>query len=100
MSPELRDFISCLLDRNVLQRLDVAAAMAHPWVTAGGSAPLTSIPQQQLQGTGGGCGAGSNGSDGVLVASQEEIDAAVRLAGGGVSELMDVVFAEKQLRPG
>jgi serine/threonine protein kinase len=49
VSPELLDFIGKLLAKDVLQRLDVHGAMVHPWVTLGGSAPLLSIKQQQME---------------------------------------------------
>jgi hypothetical protein len=69
-------------------------------VTLGGSAPLVSIRQQQGPHPAGVAGA-SSGLCGSLEATQEEIDAAIKqIASGGVSELMDVVFAERVLQPG
>jgi hypothetical protein len=89
--------MSRLLERDVCKRLDVAGAMAHPWVSLGGSAPLPSCRDHQA--AGGGASPGS--CVGALEATQEEIDAAIaQIAGGGVSQLMDVVFAEKHLAPG
>lgn len=73
--------------------------LQHPWVTLGGSAPLVSIRQQQ--GAHPAAGGASSGVCGTLEATQEEIDAAIQqIASGGVSELMDVVFAERVLQPG
>jgi serine/threonine protein kinase len=102
VSPELRDFISQLLDKDVMQRLDVTAAMQHPWVTLGGSAPLASCRQQdqeQQQQQQGETGSGSSGCLGLDV-SQEDIDAAIRQIGSSMSELMDVVFEEVTLQRG
>jgi serine/threonine protein kinase len=104
VSSELRDFISRLLDKDVMQRLDVTAAMQHPWVTLGGSAPLASCRQQDLeqqQQQGEACGgSGSNHSCLGLDVSQEDIDAAIRQIGCSMSELMDVVFEEVTLQQG
>lgn len=104
VSPELRDFICHLLEKDVLKRLDIHGALQHPWVTLGGSAPLLSIRQQQLSGglsAAGGSSCSTAGGGGALEATQEEIDAAIKqIATGGVSELMDVVFAERVLQPG
>jgi len=102
VSPELRDFICQLLEKDVLKRLDIHAALQHPWVTLGGSAPLLSIRQQQLSGGLSAAGGSSCSiAGGALEATQEEIDAAIKqIATGGVSELMDVVFAERVLQPG
>jgi serine/threonine protein kinase len=105
VSPELRDFIARLLDKDVMQRLDVTAAMQHPWVTLGGSAPLASCRQQDLeqqQQQGEACGGGGSNSSSCLGldVSQEDIDAAIRQIGCSMSELMDVVFEEVTLQRG
>jgi serine/threonine protein kinase len=106
VSPELRDFISQLLDKDVMQRLDVTAAMQHPWVTLGGSAPLASCRQQDLeqqqQQQGEACGGGGSNNNSCLGldVSQEDIDAAIRQIGCSMSELMDVVFEEVTLQAG
>lgn len=96
VSPELRDFIAQLLEKDVLQRLDVLAAMQHPWVTLGGSAPLVSCRQQELAQ---GVGAASLTLEGVEI-SQQDIDAAIRQIGSSSFEQMDVVFEEVQLQAG
>eukprot|EP00879_Flechtneria_rotunda_P016543 GHRR01017312.1.p1 GENE.GHRR01017312.1~~GHRR01017312.1.p1 ORF type:complete len:426 (+),score=183.95 GHRR01017312.1:923-2200(+) len=93
VSPELRELISQLLDKDVLRRLDVAGAMQHPWVTLGGSAPLASIRQQEMSGK------SCVSFDGIAV-SQGDIDAAIRQIGSNMLELMDVVFEEVHLQPG
>jgi serine/threonine protein kinase len=106
VSPELRDFLGRLLERDACARLDVAAAMQHPWVTLHGSAPLISTRQQQGGGgagaaAGGGAGGGGVADSWVLEATPEEIAAAIKqIGGGGVSELMEAVFAEQLLQPG
>jgi hypothetical protein len=105
VSPELRDLICQLLDKDVLKRLDVQGALQHPWVTLGGSAPLVSMRQQEMAGglhaAGVASCAGGGGACGSLEATQEEIDAAIKqITSGGVSELMDVVFEERVLQPG
>jgi serine/threonine protein kinase len=99
VSPELRDFIAQLLEKDVMQRLDVTAAMQHPWVTLGGSAPLASCRQQDIEQQQGEAGSSSSSCLGLDV-SQEDIDAAIRQIGSSMSELMDVVFEEVTLQHG
>lgn len=69
-----------LLDKDVLKRLDITAAMQHPWVTHYGTMPLVSCREQAMRGS--------------VSVSQEEIDAAVRQIDGNMVDLMDVVFEE------
>lgn len=103
MSPELADFVSRLLDKNVLSRLDVAAALQHPWVTLGGSAPLPSMAAAAAvaaAGSGGSGGASGSSLLGGLAVSQREIDEAIRQISSSTREAMDVVFEELHLAPG
>lgn len=119
MSPELQDFLARLLDKDVLQRLDVVAALSHPWVTLGGTAPLASQrdahfaasvglgansalgraasggPRGRLgAGLLGGGGAGGGCASGGLTLRAEDLSGAIRPMDGGVGHLMDVVFTE------
>eukprot|EP00775_Hariotina_reticulata_P008788 gene8788-8966_t len=103
VSPELLDFVRKLLDKDVLQRLDVYGAMAHPWVTLGGSAPLPSIKQQQMEGGGAMTNwamACPGGGFAGLQVTQQDIDAAIRQTGSSRHELLDVVFEEVHFQPG
>jgi hypothetical protein len=94
VSPELRDLLSGLLAKDVLQRLHVRAAMQHPWVTLNGSAPLHSI-----RGEGPGAAISTVGAPGAAVkVTQADIDAAIRRSAG--SAAIDAVFEEVALVPG
>ncbi|KAI8475025.1 MAG: kinase-like domain-containing protein [Monoraphidium minutum] len=84
-SAELLDFLSRLLQKDAPQRLGVAAAMRHPWVTRGGTAPLRSIT----------AGAAGGAAPPAVRPSQEELDAAIRLADGPAQERVEAVFAER-----
>lgn len=96
VSPELKDFLAELLEKDVLKRLDVLSAMQHPWVTLGGGAPLASMQQQRLAQS---MDVPSIALEGVQV-SQEDIDAAIRQIGSGTYELMDVAFEEQHFSMG
>lgn len=87
ISGGLREFMSQLLCKNVVARMDVQRAMTHPWVTLGGRAPLPSVRQAALH------------LRKVRVTPQD-IATAVRHAEEGTAELMDVVLEERTYTDG
>ena len=91
-SAELLDFISALLNKDAARRLDVAAAMRHPWVTQGGIAPLRSRTAGELPAPGAG-GAASR-------LSQEEVEGAISLADAPLRERVEAVFTERSYADG
>lgn len=83
VSPQLRDLLSKLLDKNPVQRLDVAGAMQHEWVTLGGEMPLCSLRSPT-------CGLGRSSSQ--VDVTPEDIESAIRQMEGVVAEQIDVAF--------
>ncbi len=108
ISSELRDFLMQLLDKDVLKRLDVVAAMRHPWITLSGAAPLVSLREQQFAASVAmEVATGPNGIPkaplsrlpsgvGVVSISQEDMDAAIRQIDGSTAQCVDQVFVEAQ----
>lgn len=83
ISPELRNFLERLLEKDPSQRLTVVEAMHHPWVVANGAAPLPPISRHEIL-----------RREMEPLVTQEDIDEAICEVEGNVAELMDVLFQE------
>jgi len=100
-----------LLEKDASKRMHITEAFDHPWVTAGGTAPLpwwqAHQTAQPAPATGAGLYTPFSADDGQAAlsgvkprVSQEELDSAVQQIDGSLAHVMDWVFEEVHYQDG
>lgn len=85
----------------MLKRLDVVAALRHPWVTRGGSLPLHSLAAAAA-GTGASSSRRNSGTGAAcsVQVSEQDMQEAIRQIDGSLAAVMDWVFEEARYADG